>query len=137
MHWGGQQLKLTGTDESTDPGKGRIWLACSSFHTWRIHWRTTACRAAFFCSMSSKLVNDIAARFTVSQPAISKHLRILEEAGLVTRSRQAQRRPCRLQAEPLQEVADWLEGYRRHWEGRLDRLERHLDRIQKRDRPRG
>jgi DNA-binding transcriptional ArsR family regulator len=95
-------------------------------------------RRAILAQLASgeESVNGIAARFTVSQPAISKHLRILEEAGLVTRSRQAQRRPCRLQAEPLQEVADWLEGYRRHWEGRLDRLERHLDRIQKRDRPR-
>jgi DNA-binding transcriptional ArsR family regulator len=76
-------------------------------------------------------VNEIAARFSISQPAVSKHLKVLERAGLITRQRDAQRRPCRLRAEPLEEVADWVEGYRRFWEGSLDRLGRYLKKVQK------
>lgn len=68
-------------------------------------------------------VLELAEPFDMSQPAISKHLKVLERAGLVARGRQAQRRPCRLVARPLKEVAEWVEGYRRLWEARLDRLD--------------
>ena len=59
-------------------------------------------------------------------PAVTKHLKVLERAGLITRSREAQWRPCRLEAAPLKEAADWVEQYRQHWEARLDRLEEYL-----------
>jgi DNA-binding transcriptional ArsR family regulator len=68
-------------------------------------------------------VQELAKTFPVSQPAISKHLKVLERAGLVVRRRRAQWRPVGLRAEPLREVSEWLDGYRRLWEGRLDRLE--------------
>lgn len=75
-------------------------------------------------------VNDLAEPFTVSLQAVSKHLQVLERAGLITRGRAAQRRPCRLRAEPLSDATDWLEHYRRFWEARFDRLEEHLRAIQ-------
>ena len=71
-------------------------------------------------------VGELAAPFDISMPAVSKHLRVLEQAGLVVRRRDAQRRPCRLRAAPLEEVAAWTERYRRLWEGRLDRLDAYL-----------
>ena len=70
-------------------------------------------------SQGEACVNDLAAPFSISQPAISKHLKVLEKAGLVTRGREAQWRPCRLDAAPLRDVANWLENYRRFWEARL------------------
>ena len=76
-------------------------------------------------------VNEVAAPFTISLPAISKHLKVLEHAGLITRGRDAQWRPCRLEAAPLEDAADWLERYRQFWEGSLDRLDDHLRQIQK------
>ena len=76
-------------------------------------------------------VNEVAAPFAISLPAISKHLKVLEHAGLITRGRDAQWRPCRLEAAPLENAADWLERYRRFWEGSLDRLDDHLRQIQK------
>ena len=71
-------------------------------------------------------VKDLAAPFDMSQPAISKHLRVLEKAGLIEQGRQAQWRPRRLQAGPLREVADWVSQYRRHWEESLERLDAYL-----------
>jgi DNA-binding transcriptional ArsR family regulator len=71
-------------------------------------------------------VKDLAAPFEMSQPAISKHLRVLEKAGLIEQGRQAQWRPRRLQAGPLREVADWVSQYRRHWEESLERLDTYL-----------
>jgi DNA-binding transcriptional ArsR family regulator len=76
-------------------------------------------------------VNEVAAPFAISLPAISKHLKVLEHAGLITRGRDAQWRPCRLEAAPLEDAADWLERYRQFWEGSLDRLDDHLRQIQK------
>jgi len=76
-------------------------------------------------------VNEVAAPFAISLPAISKHLKVLEHAGLITRGRDAQWRPCRLKAAPLEDAADWLERYRQFWEGSLDRLDDHLRQIQK------
>lgn len=68
-------------------------------------------------------VTELAAPFEMSQPAISKHLKVLEKAGLITRGRDAQRRPCRLAAEPLQEATEWLAGYREFWEARYRQLD--------------
>ena len=80
-------------------------------------------------------VMKLAEPFDMSLPAVSKHLKVLEGAGLVTRSREAQWRPCRIDAVALKEVDDWLEKYRRFWEVRLDRLEEYLDRLQSKDKP--
>jgi DNA-binding transcriptional ArsR family regulator len=78
-------------------------------------------------------VRELAAPFSISQPAISKHLKVLERAGLIRRGREAQRRPCRLEAAPLRDVASLLEDYRRFWEGSFDRLDNYLETLQKGD----
>jgi DNA-binding transcriptional ArsR family regulator len=72
-------------------------------------------------------VKELAAPFAISGPAVSKHLRVLERAGLISRGRDAQWRPCRLEAAPLKEVADWAEGYRRHWDANYERLDAYLE----------
>ena len=71
-------------------------------------------------------VTELAEPFDMSMPAVSKHLRVLERAGLIARGREAQWRPCRIEAGPLKEVADWTERYRHIWEQRFDRLEKYL-----------
>ena len=71
-------------------------------------------------------VTELAEPFDMSMPAVSKHLRVLERAGLIARGREAQWRPCRIEARPLKEVADWTERYRHLWEQRLDRLDKYL-----------
>jgi len=71
-------------------------------------------------------VNEIAAPFEMSLPAVSRHLKVLEHAGLIARSRDAQWRPCRLKPEQLKSAADWLEGYRRFWEESFNRLDEYL-----------
>ena len=76
-------------------------------------------------------VNELAAPFSISQPAISKHLKVLEQAGLIRRGRIAQSRPCRLEAAPLRDLAGWVETYRRFWEGSFDRLDAYLKDLQK------
>ena len=75
-------------------------------------------------------VTELAEPFEMSLPAISKHLKVLERAQLIARSREAQWRPCRLEAEPLHEAADWLEQYHQFWDQRLDRLEDYLQELQ-------
>ena len=75
-------------------------------------------------------VTEIAEPFEMSLPAVSKHLKVLERAGLIARGREAQWRPCRLDAGPLKEVADWVERYRQHWEESFDRLDAYLREIQ-------
>ena len=75
-------------------------------------------------------VTELAEPFAMSLPAVSKHLKVLERAGLITRSREAQWRPCRLEAGPLKDAADWLEHYRRFWEESFDRLDDYLDELQ-------
>ena len=75
-------------------------------------------------------VTELARPFAMSQPAISKHLKVLERAGLVSRRRDAQRRPCRLEAARLKAATDWLEEYRRHWEGSFQRLDALLEELQ-------
>jgi len=84
-------------------------------------------------------VTELSAPFDISQPAISKHLKVLERAGLISRGRDAQRRPRRLEARPLAEANGWLEGYRRYWEGNFGRLDAVLEELkghQKRGRSR-
>jgi len=75
-------------------------------------------------------VNELAAPFAISLQAVSKHLKVLEHAGLISRGRNAQYRPCRLEAEPLDGAIDWIERHRQVWEDRFDRLEQHLRDIQ-------
>jgi DNA-binding transcriptional ArsR family regulator len=75
-------------------------------------------------------VTELAEPFEMTQPAISKHLKVLEVAGLVARGHDAQWRPCTLRADPLKQVADWIDDYRRFWEQSLDRLEDYLREIQ-------
>lgn len=79
-------------------------------------------------------VTELAEPFEMSLPAISKHLKVLEHSGLITRGREAQWRPCRLEPAPLKEVSDWVEKYRRHWEASFDRLENYLHKLQRKDR---
>src|SRR5437016_13003371 len=75
-------------------------------------------------------VTELAAPFEMSMPAVSKHLKVLERAGLIARGRTAQWRPCRLEATALKEVADWVEHYRRFWDESLDRLDQYLKDVQ-------
>jgi DNA-binding transcriptional ArsR family regulator len=74
-------------------------------------------------------VTELARPFEMSMPAVSKHLKVLEHAGLIARSREAQWRPCRLEAGPLKDAASWIEEYRRFWSPYVDALERHLERM--------
>ena len=82
-------------------------------------------------------VSELAEPFEMSLPAVSKHLKVLERAGLIARSRAAQRRPCRLEAARLRDVADWVERYRRFWDASLDRLEAYLGELQGKDADHG
>jgi DNA-binding transcriptional ArsR family regulator len=78
-------------------------------------------------------VTELAEPFDMSLPAISKHLKVLETAGLITRSREAQWRPCRLEPAPLKSVSDWVEHYRRFWEESFDRLDDYLHELQEKE----
>ena len=82
-------------------------------------------------------VTELARPFEMSLPAISKHLKVLERAGLIARGREAQWRPCRLEAGPLKGAADWLEHYRRFWEQSLGRLDDYLREFQRKEKKRG
>jgi DNA-binding transcriptional ArsR family regulator len=82
-------------------------------------------------------VTELAAPFDMSMPAVSKHLKMLERAGLIARSRDAQWRPCRLEAGPLKEIAAWVEHYRRFWEASFDRLDDYLLELQGKRKSRG
>ena len=82
-------------------------------------------------------VTELAEPFDMSLPAISKHLKVLERAGLIARTRDAQWRPCRLAASPLKDVADWVEHYRRFWEESFDRLDDYLRELQKKEKKHG
>jgi DNA-binding transcriptional ArsR family regulator len=87
-------------------------------------------------AMSEASVTELAAPFELSQPTISKHLKVLEHAGLIEHGRDAQRRPRKLVLAVLKEVADWVEPFRRQWEARLDNLDRHLATMSKTEKPR-
>jgi DNA-binding transcriptional ArsR family regulator len=80
-------------------------------------------------------VQELARPFKISAPAITKHLKVLQRVGLITQGRQAQWRPCRLNAKPLREVADWVESYRRFWDESFDRLDDYLQELQKENPP--
>ena len=82
-------------------------------------------------------VTELAEPFDISLPAISKHLKVLERAGLIARGRKAQWRPCRLEAGPLKKVADWVEDYRRFWEQSFDRLDDYLRQLKSKERKHG
>lgn len=82
-------------------------------------------------------VGDLAKPFDISGPAISKHLKVLERAGLIARSREAQWRPCRIEPRALKSVDDWLERYRRFWEERFGRLDEYLRELQAKEKKRG
>jgi DNA-binding transcriptional ArsR family regulator len=79
-------------------------------------------------------VTELAEPFKMTLPAVSKHLKVLERAGLITRAREAQWRPCRLEAGPLKDVADWVSNYRRFWDERFDRLDNVLREMQSKER---
>jgi DNA-binding transcriptional ArsR family regulator len=82
-------------------------------------------------------VTDLSEPFEMSLPAVSKHLKVMERAGLIARGREAQWRPCRLEAGPLKAAADWLEHYRRFWEQSFDRLDDYLRELQKKEKKNG
>lgn len=82
-------------------------------------------------SRGESSVSELAQPFAMSMPAISKHLKVLERAGLITRGREAQWRPCRLEAEALRPVDEWMETYRRLWEERFDRIDNYLQQLNK------
>ncbi len=84
-------------------------------------------------SLGEANVSELAEPYDMSLAAVSKHLKVLEKAGLISRGKEAQWRPCRLEAEPLREVAGWVETYRRFWDESLDRLEDYLAELQKGD----
>jgi len=92
-------------------------------------------RRAILARLSSgeASVTELAQPFAMSMPAISKHLKVLERAGLIARGREAQWRPCRLQAGPLRDVAGWVELYRRFWEDSFNRLDDYLQELKKQD----
>ncbi len=81
-------------------------------------------------AMGETTVKELAEPFSISAPSITKHLKVLERTGLIKRSRDAQRRPCRLEAAPLREVAEWIERYRHFWEQNLNRLDDYLSTLQ-------
>src|SRR5438445_7903626 len=82
-------------------------------------------------------VTELAKPFEMSLPGVSKHLKVLERAGLISRGREAQWRPCRLEAGPLKDVADWVEHYRRFWEQSLDRLDDYLRELKNKEKKHG
>ncbi len=84
-----------------------------------------------------KSVTDLAEPFRMTLPAVSKHLKVLQRAGLVSQSREAQWRPCRLEAKPLKDAADWIEHYRRYWEESFDRLDEYLREVQSKEKKHG
>lgn len=84
-------------------------------------------------SLGEATVSELAEPYDMSMAAVSKHLKVLEKAGLISRGKEAQWRPCKLEAEPLREVADWVEGYRQFWDESLDRLGDYLAKLQSTD----
>ncbi len=88
-------------------------------------------------AQGERSVMELAEPFSMSQPAISRHLKVLEGAGLITRGRDAQRRPCRLEAIPLREATDWLERYREHWECRFEKLDDLLEELKTKEKRHG
>jgi DNA-binding transcriptional ArsR family regulator len=98
--------------------------------------RSRGVRRAILARLSKgeATVTELARPFTMSQPAITKHLRVLERAGLISRGRDAQRRPCRLEADAIREVAEWAVGYREFWEESYDRLDGYLEELKRKEK---
>jgi DNA-binding transcriptional ArsR family regulator len=96
-------------------------------------------RRAILARLASgeRSVTELAEPFEMSLPAVSKHLKVLERAGLIARGREAQWRPCRLEAGPLKEVDEWVERYRRIWEEKFDRLDEYLRKLQEKEKRHG
>ena len=96
-------------------------------------------RRAILARLASgeRSVTELARPFDMTLPAVSKHLRVLERAGLITRGREAQWRPCRIHAAPLKDVSDWAERYRHIWEERLDRLDKYLKDMKAKEKSHG
>jgi len=88
-------------------------------------------------ALGEATVTELAEPFPMSLPAVSKHLKVLQRAGLIARGREAQWRPCRLQPEPLKDIADWVEHYRRFWEESFDRLDDYLSELNAKGRKHG
>jgi DNA-binding transcriptional ArsR family regulator len=88
-------------------------------------------------ALGETTVGELAKPFKITGPAVSKHLRVLEQAGLIVRGREAQWRPCRIVPDPLKEVDDWLDHYRRFWDASLDRLGDYLQQLQAKEKRRG
>lgn len=86
-------------------------------------------------SLGETSVTELAQPFQMTMPAVTKHLKVLERAGLITRGREAQWRPCRLDAAPLKDAASWVDQYRQFWEARLDRLDDYLQKLQAKEQP--
>jgi DNA-binding transcriptional ArsR family regulator len=82
-------------------------------------------------------VTELAAPFTMTQPAVTKHLKVLERAGLISRGRDAQRRPCRLRPDAIKDVAEWTESYRQFWDESYDRLDKYLEELERKERKHG
>jgi DNA-binding transcriptional ArsR family regulator len=87
-------------------------------------------------ALGETTVSELAKPFRMSGPAVSKHLKVLERAGLIARGREAQWRPCRLEAAPMKDALDWLEDYRRFWEQSFDRLDAYLTKLQTKEKRR-
>ncbi|MCA8915977.1 MAG: winged helix-turn-helix transcriptional regulator [Planctomycetes bacterium] len=85
-------------------------------------------------AQGERSVTELAEPFEMSMPAVSKHLKVLERAGLIERGREAQYRPCKLNADPLKDVAAWVEAYRKHWEESFDRLDDYLKQLQNKEK---
>ena len=84
-------------------------------------------------TLGETTVKELAAPFSLAAPTITKHLKVLEQAGLIRRSRDAQSRPCRLEATPLEEISVWIEAYRKHWEQPMQRLDAYLSSLEQKD----
>lgn len=82
-------------------------------------------------------MTELAEPFRMTLPAVSKHLKVLQRAGLISQSREAQWRPCRLEAAPMKDASDWIERYRRYWEQSFDHLDDYLHRVQSKEKKRG
>jgi len=113
-------MKLTGYPKSPSGRLDATFAALADPTRRAILKRLAACEAT---------VMELARPFAMSQPAISKHLKVLERAGLISRSRDAQRRPCRIEGKPLAIASEWLERYRQIWEGNFQRLDALLDQL--------
>ena len=113
-------MELIGYENASPPHLDAVFAALADPTRRAILARLTLGEAA---------VHELAEPFAMSQPAISKHLKVLEKAGLITRGRDRQRRPCRLAAQPLAEATAYLEGYRQFWEGSFERLDEVLEEL--------